>query len=467
MKKYKQFIYNFNKQFFDNLNNKTDSIIEALVEYYGEQHRDKITDIVNNVHIISFLPASTELVYLGTIPYNMALEFADTTSKIISILGLPELYTMKGLQIGNILIKQNGKVEIKNPMVSEIYNINNKRIDDLLEVIFGSTRLFNYDYEKINIYNFFNYSKKKQKMFVKSVFNSDTITQEIKDRINNAIEFMNQQRDKTHGYEKYINAAYFYEQYKTYKDNPTLINKVVGASKKIVPEEFEALTDHPSMLLLPSGLYIAVPLFFINDNHFIHELNHTLTVTMLATVDDSFVVEKSGTDGITSYNKNKKEHILHELLNERMAKDITDILHENGTSIFEESSVYDIPMKVPYQIMLPLIEDFYQNNKDLIKKVSITENQRLLYSRIDKDTLDEFNTFINSIFAQVLNGKDEITEQELAEAKSYTEKLQKKPSKEIDIEEYLAYLESNGHTITRLNKPKSLVKTNQNKKNNL
>ena len=135
--------------------------------------------------------------------------------------------------------------------------------------------------------------------------------------------------------------------------------------------------------------------------------------------------------------------------------------------LFEESSVYDIPMKVPYQIMLPLIEDFYQNNKDLIKKVSITENQRLLYSRIDKDTLDEFNTFINSIFAQVLNGKDEITEQELAEAKSYTEKLQKKPSKEIDIEEYLAYLESNGHTITRLNKPKSLVKTNQNKKNNL
>lgn len=478
MTKINDFKNNFNEKYFNIINSNIGVMIESFIEFYGKKYREKITEILDSVNIVTFLPYSTKEICTNVIPELIAVEFIDATAEIFNILELPKLTKIEYLRT-KFLIKDSTPIEV--PTAIGIYDENNKIVDKILETIFGNTKLFSYDYSNNALYNFSSYDEKKQKDIIKTIFNSDIITPDIIKKIQDVKTYMDYKMLKTNGYEKYINASNFYSIYKDYQKNPSILKRIIGTTNNIIPSAFKTLTDNPCMINNLDGKYIALPIFFTNDEHFIHELNHAITTNVLMIICDdktNFAVEKSGIETLNtkdeeqmSKEKNKCEYILHELLNDRMAQDISEIFHNNGGTILDETNTYDIPVKMPYRIMLPLIEDFYQEYKELIKEASISENQKLLYSQIDKKTLQDFSEFINKTYIEILNSDEtELTQEQLDKAAYYTERLQRKPHTEVSPEDYLILLEMDRHKVTYLhhhdddNQPKVLAKAK--KRNN-
>lgn len=469
---YEKFIEDFNDKYYQNFMDKADLVIESFVKFYGEKHRTKITNAICDVSILSFMPTSTEEICNDIIPMNMFDEAVKNTYYILSILGLANIASITDGTIGEI-VEKDGEVEVLNCEISEVYNTDNEIMDELLTILFGSTNLFNFDYEKSILYNFFSYDKEKQKAVVYKIFKTDTITKDILEKIKSVISFMDNVKNKTHGYEKYINATLLYNYYKMKGSNNSILKRIVGTNNLEIPSSFEDLTDDAETLTLPNESFMALPIFITNDDIFVHETNHVLTSTTLATIDDYFLIEKFGIGFVNTaeIGENTKSKqcpwlILCELLNERIAQDITNIIHESGCYIFDEANTYNIPAKLPYQTMLPLIETFYQKYKELLKEACITSNQRLIYAQIDKQAFEDFQKFISEVYIKVAYEGEELTKQQIAKAEYYTQKLQRPPYNEIDIKEYLNELEESGYKITRLNSddddsPKKLLKLMQ------
>lgn len=455
---YDKFITDYNKAFFKNLESKKNIVIDAFIEYYGENYREKITQDINSVKIISFMPKSSKIICERAIRANMFEESLQNTYQILSLLGLPKIDIVTNGQIGKVK-EENGVIKILDSEISEVYNESNEKIDELLSFIFGSTNLFNYNYNNNTIYNFFSYDEEKQKNIVKKIFKSDIINPDIINKIKSVISYMDNLKARTHGDEKYITATILYNNYKKKRNNNSILKRIVGSNSKTIPEDFDNLGDDPSTVTYPEESYIALPIFITRDDHFIHEMNHVVTSSILATIDEDYLIEKTGIDAFntkdiigSNQSKDNPSDTLGELINDRMAQDITNIIHKKGTYIFDEANTYDIPMEFPYKIMLPLIEDFYQKYKDLLKEVNITNNQRLLYTKIDKEALKEFRNFIAEVYVEVYQKNKKLTKEQINKAKYYTKRLERKPYEMMDSEEYLKELETNGYKITRLNK---------------
>lgn len=463
---YDKYINDYNNNFFKNLMDKRKTIIDAFVKFYGEEYKEKITQDISCVKTISFMPKSSQIICTKALRVNMFEEAIQNTYQILYLLGLPRIDVITNGEIGKIEEK-NGIVKILDSEISEVYNVNKEKIDNLLSFIFGDTNLFNYNYDNNIVYNFFSYDEEKQKYIVKKIFNRDNITPDILKRIKSVITYMNDLKERTHGDEKYITATILYNNYKKKRNKSSILKRILGSNSKSIPEDFDNLGDDPTTVTYPEDSYIALPIFITRDDHYIHEMNHVVTSSILAILDDDYLIEKSGisatnTKDIIGSNQSKDnpDDTLCELINERMAQDITNIIHEKGTYIFDEAHTYNISMEFPYQTMLPLIEDFYQKYKELLKKVSITDNEKLLYTKIDKEALNDFKNFIAEVYVKVYHEGKEITEDEIKKAKYYIEKLGRKPYEIMNDEEYLKDLETNGYKVTRLNnnEEKKLIK---------
>ena len=428
---YEKFLEIYTNEYFDNLAAKADPVIESFIEYYGEKYRKKLTNDICNVGIYVFAPTSIKEIVEEQIPTCIFNDTVQNTYYFLSILGIPNIEEITYGNRGHI-ITDNNRIKIEHTKISEVYNTNNEVIDDLLEYIFGENRTFSFNYNNNIIYNFFNYDKAKQKEILKKVFKTDELTEDIYKKIKRAIEYMDRLKKETHGNRKYVEANLLYGMYK----NAEVGKDEVFVYSQNTPMQLrfsEKLGNDPISMTLPNFQAIALPVLIMDDNNFIHEMNHIVTSCILRIIRSKYYIEKSGLNIINTYETRNKPHskhhpqfILGEVINERCSQDITNILHNKGIYIYDKDHTYDLSLIEPYKELIPLVENFYQDFQDLIKETCITKNINILFKYIDKDNYEAFRKFIGDTYIKVFNKKEEeLSDNHIDQANELTKKLKK------------------------------------------
>lgn len=193
--------------------------------------------------------------------------------------------------------------------------------------------------------------------------------------------------------------------------------------------------------------YVCLPLILLDDKVFFHEVNHIIT--------SSYCLEKINKLGknclINQFglSHNCSDNILiEEFFNHRSYEDILDIFHGLGGILFgiDENITSD------YDYGKYLIEPFYREYKELIKKVRITGNTNLLYKFIDEEKYKYFEQCVLLFGEEIVVSKDI---KYLSDKVYYIMKLvdsMKRSPKEEAIEAFIFRLQEQGNKIKRLYK---------------
>lgn len=136
---------------------------------------------------------------------------------------------------------------------------------------------------------------------------------------------------------------------------------------------------------------INIPIFIVTDRVLIHEINHVVVRDNMFYIEengDESLIRKDGLDVDTKYT------IFEEIINDLSARDITNIYHKLGGTIF------DTKFKVcnDYEKLFPIVEQFYYKYIDILKDVRISLNYNELFKYIDKNIYDKYVKFINKVF---------------------------------------------------------------------
>ena len=161
--------------------------------------------------------------------------------------------------------------------------------------------------------------------------------------------------------------------------------------------------------------FVMSPLVLINsgtiepDCTIIHELNHVFEYHTIE-IDINGCRSFCGWD--TEYFKFKQQHdhkhtlysgitrkyeLLKEYVNDRIAQEITDIMHEQGNYILENRRSNDTSS---YITMSFLLEDFYSEFKEIVIKSRSNGNIDYLYERLGKDNFEALNDLTNKFYKE-------------------------------------------------------------------
>lgn len=182
----------------------------------------------------------------------------------------------------------------------------------------------------------------------------------------------------------------------------------------------------------------------VNDETIIHELNHVITNSILAYTKNSKIelIEKIGT---TTSLEMAKGEALEEIINEKTACIITDIFHNLGGKI-SNFNLYSIDT---YSPLFPLIDRFYYKYCELIKLSRITDNQKILFSRIDAAEFEKYQQFITYELNYVIKNH-KISFDAITKANLLINKLDKKNKQTEDIDNYIKKLQEQKKIIKLL-----------------
>ena len=109
------------------------------------------------------------------------------------------------------------------------------------------------------------------------------------------------------------------------------------------------------------------------------------------------MVRKMGLGTYTT-NKESKEVIFEELINDIASEDIGKIFHNKGGDF--SPVCLNIGINHPYQRNKYLVEDFYNEFKDYIKKARITNNKNILINTIGKENYNEYVDLVHRSYEQ-------------------------------------------------------------------
>ena len=142
---------------------------------------------------------------------------------------------------------------------------------------------------------------------------------------------------------------------------------------------------------------IVFPIIFTSDSTFIHELNHAITSSVLA-YSEFLDIEKSGIY-VSDENKKKKNTLLfEELLNHKSAMEIANIFYELGGTLFNNEHSFNANIQSEHELFFPLINEFYEKYKDLLKEARISENRNILFRDMDYQQFYNLNYQINHVY---------------------------------------------------------------------
>ena len=189
-----------------------------------------------------------------------------------------------------------------------------------------------------------------------------------------------------------------------------------------------------------------------NDKVIIHEINHAVTdnVIAIATEDGKYAqLEKNGMY-ISNPMLDPSDVYFEELINDKVARIITDRLHEKGISFFD-----DLPnLEDKEYISYPLINLFFEKYESLLKESRITESANYIYRKIDKDKFDKYKRVIYEIF---MNSDNNIKKEDIEMVEELVLNIEKE-------EQEAKILLDSSCKVRILNKKKFLKEVNINNK---
>ena len=185
---------------------------------------------------------------------------------------------------------------------------------------------------------------------------------------------------------------------------------------------------------------------FLNDQTLIHEINHAVTGCILEATEKGNISKNGLSIADLTTNINVSD-ALEEIINDRSAQEIHEIFYGMGGKISGDNIV---STSTVYTKLFPLIENFYQKYKELLKKARIGENKDILFNQIDKDKYIEFEKLINSALNDAMY-HDYLSDSYIKKAEDLLNQMDTNNKKNENNNDYIKELESLGNVVKLLN----------------
>ncbi len=161
--------------------------------------------------------------------------------------------------------------------------------------------------------------------------------------------------------------------------------------------------------------FVLSPLILINagcdesDCIIIHELNHLFEYSTIS-VSDSGCKSISGWDEVEYKFKDHREHkqsqytgitrkyeLINEYVNDRIAQEITDLMHSRGEYLFTPNRGNFTSSYINARIIL---EEFYIKFKEIIIKSRSNNNIGLLYEKLGEKNFEDLTELVNDFYKE-------------------------------------------------------------------
>ena len=315
-------------------------LIMAFTEFYGEEYLDKISDVINNLTIMKMCP-------------NYSKEEFEIEKKKV-------LYEL------NSLVKQ-----IASCMNLQFDSVNSMKIITRLE------DCTNDEVEKlINTYPKLNRKLVSDviRLKLRYEFLEMALSEKVNDTDSSILLGVND--DKLNDSEKI-----------------KLNRQVQKGSKSSVLEAYH-------FMYMPA---IGVKQSVINMHSIIHEINHLLRKKIELNLPINNNLElRDKWYGVNNYNSNKD--LFYEIINDLMAGDIFNIFNkyyqDSGNHIIE-NNVCDSYYLLINHVIKGIVEEIYNDNKDIIKSILIELGGDEFVSHIKLENYDHVNKLLVDTYQNI------------------------------------------------------------------
>ena len=166
------------------------------------------------------------------------------------------------------------------------------------------------------------------------------------------------------------------------------------------------------------------------DHNIVHELNHLIELYLQKADEKGFTVicgwdvseelydASKEIDTINNKNELRNCELFNEIINELIAQEVCEILHENNGYVFDEKNNSQIKNTTSYEHSFFLVRDFYSKYKEKIIESRRHGNIEAIWNEVGKENFyalnDLFETFNNyfsgmkiySLYDDLNNNKD-------------------------------------------------------------
>lgn len=148
------------------------------------------------------------------------------------------------------------------------------------------------------------------------------------------------------------------------------------------------------------------------DHAIIHELNHLFELHLNEVLGDTYSVicgwdQVDGTIGdaeVTEEDNSKRSYeLFNEIINEKIAQEICEIMHKDNVQVFDDKYHLKYQKTTSYEHSSFLVNDFYNEYKDLIIKSRSNGNINIILDAVGKENFDELNSLFET-FSESFSG---------------------------------------------------------------
>ena len=394
----------FRDQYSNKINERIEKVFpmieEAFIKYYGEEYRDIIKRRLDRTLIIYHLPDIIIYCLFKDIPDKIKKDLEKMTGDILKILGI-------------------------NVSRREIFD-KNYRVE-LFEFLFGNLHVFNSDINNLGILSFdkeYNdmVSLERKNQFLIEVFGSINISIEDKIKIIKCIDYIKNNLDKVKSVEnKYFDSKDLLESISWRLNNGVFKMEVddnnflelgdanyIGCNANFVMK-YRTIKDYIYACILRKNNYnpfyfglpidddylirfVCLPIFFVNDKDFFHELNHAVRSSICKDGNGKLVV-KSGIVMGDDINNLKLEELLCDISSNEIynifRKSCDEIIFDKDILINKEIE------KSFYEERFGFIDEFFRNFHRDINNVCFCDDISKLVELIGRENFLDLVNFIN------------------------------------------------------------------------
>ena len=404
---------NFNTYYKNRIENNKEKLIDAFTMYYGEEHRDIINERLNNINFYWFV-GNYDITCKLKADHKILKRHFDATLKILANFGI---------KIPHINIKSNGGILNRDKYglcveCGDIITTGDKKLDSILEALFGPSKIYKGNLKDIPLYNFFDLPKQEKNRIVKCIFNKPVTNFEVHEcflKAQKEAVLQSVKLDDNKYVEIYLINEYFYQNVCRSMRDGIFKSKDIRVLGNIKGENIsQALCDKIGKLVNESimndgvdnpfmsitkfhNVFVSLPVLFPSDHNVIHEVNHAIKTSLFA--EDDGGIMKCGLYFMGKNTGNGK--MLEEFITDKQAVDITKIFHRLGGNIFDEDILKrGIKISYGYEPFYPVVDKFYETFKDEIAYAGITDDFNYLLEFIDEDSFKTYNDYVELLYEQ-------------------------------------------------------------------
>lgn len=382
------------------INDVFSMIEEAFIKYYGYEYKDIILERLDRTVLVYHLPDIIIYCLFKDIPDFIKKNLEKMTKDILGILGIKvsskEIFDKSyRIELFNFLF---GDLHVFNSNISNLGILSfDKEYNDMVSIdkknkflkeAFGTVNISIED--KIKIINCIDYIKDnlgEVKNVEDKYYNSKDILEKLTWRLNNGLFKLEVDEDNflALGDANFVGTNYdFVMKYKTIKD---YIYACILRKDNFNPFQFSLPLDDDYLLR-----FVFLPIFFVNDKDFFHELNHAVRSSIYKDSNGKLSV-KSG----IVMGEDKTNLKMEELLCDISALEIYNIFRSICNDVIFDDDIL-VGNKIEesfYEQRYQFVDEFYKNFICDINNICFEDDITNLIEAVGSNNFDSLVNFIN------------------------------------------------------------------------